>query len=177
MYGGYVVGNASLASYMGVLPSVDSTAFVADNARLIGRVAVGKNASIWFCSVLRGDVGKIVVGEGSNIQDNTVVHTDQEYGDTEIGKFVTVGHGCILHACSLMDKTFVGMGCVIMDRALMEECSMLAAGSLLTRGKVVKSGELWGGRPAKYMRMLSDQELAYLQQSADGYIELSRSYL
>ncbi len=177
MYGGYVVGNASLVSYMGVLPSVDSTAFVADNARLIGRVAVGKNASIWFCSVLRGDVGKIVVGEGSNIQDNTVVHTDREYGDTAIGKFVTVGHGCILHACSLMDKAFVGMGCVIMDRALMEECSMLAAGSLLTRGKVVKSGELWGGRPAKYMRMLSDQELAYLQQSADGYIELSRSYL
>ncbi|ASI47951.1 MAG: gamma carbonic anhydrase family protein [Anaplasma ovis] len=171
------MGNASFTSYMGTLPSVDPTVFVAENAHLIGQVTVGKSASIWFGSVLRGDVGKIVVGEGSNIQDNTVVHVDQEYGDTEIGKFVTVGHGCILHACSIMDKAFVGMGCVVMDRALMEECSMLAAGSLLTRGKVVKSGELWGGRPAKYMRMLSDQELAYLQQSADGYIALSRSYL
>ena len=171
------MGNASFKSYMGALPSVDSTAFVAENAYLIGQVTVGKDASIWFGSVLRGDVGKIVVGEGSNVQDGTVVHVDQKYGNTEVGKFVTIGHGCILHACSIMDKAFVGMGCVIMDRALMEECSMLAAGSLLTRGKVVKSGELWGGRPAKYMRMLSDQELTYLQQSADRYIALSRSYL
>ncbi|MCU7611280.1 gamma carbonic anhydrase family protein [Anaplasma capra] len=172
-----VGNNASLIGHMGVFPSVDSTAFVAENARLIGQVTVGRNASIWFCSTLRGDVGKIIVGEGANIQDNTVVHVDREYGDTTIGKFVTIGHGCILHACSLMDMAFVGMGSVVMDRALMEERSMLAAGSLLTRGKVVKSGELWGGRPAKYVRMLSDEEMQYLQTSADGYITLSRSYL
>ncbi|MGN7678214.1 MAG: gamma carbonic anhydrase family protein [Anaplasma sp.] len=167
----------TFVDYMGIVPFVDATAFVADNARLIGQVSIGKNVSIWYGSTLRGDVGKIIVGESTNIQDHTVVHTDSRYGDTEIGRFVTVGHGCILHACTLMDRVLVGMGSLIMDRAVMEEGSMLAAGSLLTREKVVKSGELWAGRPAKYLRNLLDDEISYLQESAQGYVELSRQYL
>ncbi|MGN7661511.1 MAG: gamma carbonic anhydrase family protein [Anaplasma sp.] len=167
----------AFVDYMGIVPFVDATAFVADNARLIGQVAIGKNVSIWYGSTLRGDVGKIVVGESTNIQDHTIVHTDSKYGNTEIGRFVTVGHGCILHACTLMDRVLVGMGSVVMDRAVMEEGSMLAAGSLLTREKVVKSGELWAGKPAKYLRNLFDDEISYLKESAYRYVELSRQYL
>ncbi|QJC27874.1 protein YrdA [Anaplasma platys] len=164
-------------SYDGIAPRVDKTAFVASNASIIGDVVIGKNVSVWYGVVLRGDVDKIFVGEGTNIQDNTVVHTDSEHGKTAIGKFVTVGHGCILHACTVMDRAFVGMGSTVMDRSIMEEGSMLAAGSLLTRGKVIKSGELWAGRPAKLLRVMSEEEILHLQKSAESYIELSRKYL
>ncbi|AGR79070.1 carbonic anhydrase [Anaplasma phagocytophilum str. HZ2] len=175
--GGCEVMREVLVPYAGVSPSVDSTAFIAGNARIIGDVCIGKNASIWYGTVLRGDVDKIEVGEGTNIQDNTVVHTDSMHGDTVIGKFVTIGHSCILHACTLGNNAFVGMGSIVMDRAVMEEGSMLAAGSLLTRGKIVKSGELWAGRPAKFLRMMTEEEILYLQKSAENYIALSRGYL
>lgn len=166
-----------LKNYEGIAPRVDETAFIACNACIIGDVYIGKNVSVWYGVVLRGDVDKIFVGEGTNVQDNTVIHTDREHGNATIGKFVTIGHGCILHACTIMDRAFVGMGSTVMDRAIMEEGSMLAAGSLLTRGKVIKSGELWAGRPAKLLRIMSEEEVEYLQKSAESYIELSRKYL
>lgn len=166
-----------LQSYEGITPRIDDTAFIACNSCVVGDVVIGRNVSVWYGVVLRGDVDKILIGEGTNIQDNTVIHTDSEYGQTAIGRFVTVGHGCILHACTVMDRAFVGMGSTVMDRAVMEEDSMLAAGSLLTRGKVIKSGELWAGRPAKLLRKLSVEEMKYLQKSAQSYIELSRKYL
>ncbi|MDB1135319.1 gamma carbonic anhydrase family protein [Candidatus Anaplasma sp. TIGMIC] len=163
--------------YAGIYPSVDSTAFVAQNASLVGDVSVGKDASIWYGAVLRGDVDKIVVGDSTNIQDLTVVHTDRAQGSTEIGMCVTVGHSCILHACTIMDYAFVGMGSIVMDRAVMERESMLAAGSLLTKGKVVKTGELWAGRPARMLRMLTDEEILHLRESAENYVALAREYL
>ena len=166
-----------LLSYDDVVPSVDSTAFVAHNAYVIGAVSLSGNVSIWYGAVLRGDVDKIFVGEGTNIQDLTVVHTDSEHGDTQIGKFVTVGHSCILHACTVKDKAFVGMGSIVMDRAIIEEEGMLAAGSLLTKGKVVGSRELWAGRPAKFMRCLTDEEVLHLQRSSENYVRLSRRYI
>ena len=167
---------SNLIKYCDAFPNVSSTAFIADNACLIGDVSVHSESSVWFGAVLRGDVDKIVIGEGTNVQDNTVIHTDRNFGDTKIGKFVTIGHACILHACTIMDTAFVGMGSVVMDSAIIEEGAMLAAGSLLTRGKVVKSGEIWAGRPAKFLRKLSYEETLHLMQSAKDYIELSRQY-
>ena len=167
----------SILSFAGVMPFVDSTAFIAHNACVIGDVTIRKNVSVWYGAVLRGDVDKIFIGEGTNIQDLTVIHTDSEHGDTNIGKFVTVGHGCILHACTIKDKAFVGMGSTVMDRAVIEKEGMLAAGSLLTKGKVVGSGELWAGRPAKFLRHLTADEVMHLQRSSDNYVILSRKYI
>ena len=167
----------NIISYRSFVPNIDSNVFIASTASIIGSVYIGKNASIWYNSILRGDVGMISIGEGTNIQDNTVIHVDRNQGDTEVGKMVTVGHGCVLHACQIHDYVFVGMGSIIMDKVVMEENTMLAAGSLVTKGKVIKSGELWAGRPAKFFRMLSEEELNHIKESADNYIRLSQEYL
>ncbi|ABD44587.1 hexapeptide transferase family protein [Ehrlichia chaffeensis str. Heartland] len=167
----------NVISYKNFFPNIDSTVFVAPTAFVIGNVYISKDASVWYNSVLRGDVGMISVGEGTNIQDNTVIHVDRNYGDTQIGKMVTVGHSCILHACQIHDYAFVGMGSVVMDKVIMEENTMLASGSLVTKGKIIKSGELWAGRPAKFFRMLSEEEINHIKESASNYIQLSRDYL
>ncbi|WP_395877762.1 gamma carbonic anhydrase family protein [Ehrlichia muris] len=167
----------NISNYKNFVPNVDNTVFIAPTASVIGNVYIGKDASVWYNSVLRGDVGIISVGEGTNIQDNTVVHVDRNYGDTEIGKMVTVGHGCILHACQIHDYAFIGMGSIIMDNVIMEKNTMLASGSLVTKGKIIKSGELWVGRPAKFFRMLSEEEINHIKESANNYIQLSREYL
>ncbi|AHX05058.1 gamma carbonic anhydrase family protein [Ehrlichia japonica] len=167
----------NISNYKNFVPNIEDTVFIAPTASVIGNVYIGKDASVWYNSVLRGDVGIISIGEGTNIQDNTVVHVDRNYGDTEIGKMVTVGHGCILHACQIHDYAFIGMGSIIMDKVIMEKNTMLASGSLITKGKVIKSGELWGGRPAKFFRMLSEEEINHIKESANNYIQLSREYL
>ena len=167
----------NISNYKNFVPNIEDTVFIAPTASVIGNVYIGKDASVWYNSVLRGDVGIISIGEGTNIQDNTVVHVDRNCGDTEIGKMVTVGHGCILHACQIHDYAFIGMGSIIMDKVIMEKNTMLASGSLVTKGKVIKSGELWVGRPAKFFRMLCEEEINHIKESADNYIQLSREYL
>lgn len=153
-----------------------SSVFIAHGACVIGDVILDEETSIWYNCVLRGDVGKIFVGKSTNIQDLTMIHVDVNYGDTEIGDFVTVGHSCLLHACTISDNAFVGMGSIVMDGAFLEEHSMLAAGSLLTRSKVVRKGELWSGRPAKFTRFLTDEEIEGIRHSADSYSELAKKY-
>ncbi|KJV69469.1 gamma carbonic anhydrase family protein [Candidatus Neoehrlichia procyonis] len=162
--------------YQGSFPVIDDCAFVADGAFIIGKVFIKKNVSIWYNAVLRGDVGEIYIDDGTNVQDGTVIHVDRNNGDTRIGKMVTIGHCAILHACTIFDKVFIGMGSIVMDNAIMENYSMLAAGSILTKGKIVKSGELWSGRPAKFFRKLSEEEMLHIDESAHNYIELSRKY-
>ncbi|WDM85473.1 gamma carbonic anhydrase family protein [Ehrlichia sp. JZT12] len=167
----------NIVNYKSFIPVIDKSVFVAPSAFIIGNVYINKNASVWYNSVLRGDVGMISVGEGTNIQDNTVIHVDRDNGNTKIGKMVTIGHGCILHACQVHDYVFIGMGSIVMDKVIMEQNAMLASGSLVTKGKVIKSGELWAGRPAKFFRLLSDEEINYIKESADNYIKLSNEYL
>lgn len=172
-----------LISYQGKAPYVHPDAFIADNAVLIGDVTVKAEASIWYGCVLRGDVAPIVIGEQSNIQDGTVIHTasvelssNGEAKPTLVGKQVTVGHMALLHACVIEDLAFVGMKSCVMDGAIIKTQGMLGAGGLLTPFKTLPTGELWAGSPAKLMRPLKDTELAYFIKSADQYVKLAKSY-
>lgn len=159
-------------------PKITKTSFVAPNAFLIGDVVVGSGSSIWYGCNIRGDVNYIRIGDNSNIQDGTIVHVARsEGGQTQIGNYVTIGHQCLIHACTLMDETFIGMGSIVMDGSIIEKGSMVGAGSLVTSNKRIKSGELWMGRPAKFTRMLTPDEVLYIRKSAERYVILSKEYL
>ncbi|MFZ4381330.1 MAG: gamma carbonic anhydrase family protein [Sandarakinorhabdus sp.] len=157
-------------------PQLADDVFVAAGAKIIGRVTIGAGSSVWFNCVLRGDVGAITVGARTNIQDGSIVHVTGGRFDTVIGDDVLIGHGCIIHGCTLMDHAFIGMGAVVLDGAVVEPDAMLAAGALLTPGKRVATGELWAGRPAKLLRMLSAAEIAGNRAGAAGYARLAGVY-
>ena len=165
-----------LLPYKDVLPTIGQNAFIADNAAVVGDIHIGDECGIWFNVSMRGDVHEIRIGNRTNIQDNAVVHVTQNVSGTYIGNEVTVGHGAIVHACTIGDQCLIGMGAIVLDEAKMETRSMLAAGALLTPGKVVPSGQLWGGSPARYMRDLTEEELAFLPVSADNYARLAAEY-
>jgi len=166
-----------LVAWRGKTPRVGAGAFVAPGAHLIGDVELGEGASVWFGCVLRGDVYELRVGPRSNIQDNTVVHVVSGGPGTYIGADVTVGHGCILHACRILDRGFVGMGSIVLDGAVIESDAMLAAGALLTPGKRVPGGELWAGQPARRVRELRPDEFDRIRESAERYALLAQEYL
>jgi len=163
--------------FRNVMPRIAPGAFLANTATVIGDVEIGPEASIWFGTVLRGDVHSIRVGARSNIQDNSVVHVTEARFSTTIGADVLIGHGCIIHGCTLEDGAFVGMGSTVLDGARVEAGGMLGAGSLLTPGKVVKAGELWTGRPAKPLRPLSDLDRQAIRDGVAHYVALAKTYL
>lgn len=152
-------------------PKIAASAWVAPGAMVIGDVVVGEGSSVWFNCVIRGDANTITIGRGANIQDGTIVHVDPGLMATSIGDFVTVGHGCIIHGCKLLDRAFVGMGAILLNGATVESDAMLAAGAVLTSGKIVPSGELWAGSPAKLLRKLREDELADIKKNADRYAD------
>jgi len=162
--------------YRDVRPAIAPTAWIAPTAAVIGDVAVGADSGIWFACTLRGDVNAIRIGARTNIQDGTVVHVTGGGHATHVGDGVTVGHGAVLHACTLEDGAFVGMQACVMDGAVVEAGAMVAAGALVTPGVRVPSGELWAGRPAKLMRVLSDGERASIPDSAERYVRLAAEY-
>ena len=160
----------------GVAPQVAASAWVADSAQVIGRVHLAADSSVWFGSVLRGDNDPIRVGEGSNIQDGSVLHTDKGK-PLDIGKHVTIGHNVILHGCTIGDESLIGMGAIVLDGAVVRKHAFIGAGALVAPGKVVGEGELWLGNPAKKVRMLSDAEIEALHYSAGHYVRLKDAYL
>ncbi|WP_417782592.1 gamma carbonic anhydrase family protein [Terasakiella pusilla] len=166
-----------LRKYKGMEPKVDKTAFIAENAVLIGDVEIGEHSSIWYGCVLRGDVHEIRIGKRSNVQDGTVIHVTANRFGTYIGDDVLVGHNAVIHGCRLEDGAFVGMGAVVLDGAVVEGGAMVAAGALVAPGKRVKSGELWGGNPAKKMRDLTPEQIAGLKLGTDHYVEVAGNYL
>lgn len=165
-----------LYPFAGRLPDLAPTAWVAPTATLIGDVALGEGASVWYNCVLRGDVMPIRVGARSNIQDGSVVHVTRGVAETVIGADVLVGHSCMIHGCTLMDHAFVGLGAIVMDGCVVEPDGMVAAGALLTPGKRVGARELWAGRPARLLRTLSDEEVARNRAGAAGYVALARMH-
>lgn len=158
-------------------PSVHKSVFIAHGVSVIGDVQIGESASIWFNCVLRGDVQRIVVGARSNIQDGSILHGTTNGLPTLVGREVTVGHGAILHACTIEDRAFVGFGARVLDGAIVRTGGMLAAGAVLTPGKVVGSGELWAGNPARLLRNLTEQESAGILVAADRYVALAQRYV
>ena len=165
-----------LHAYQNITPKLADQVFCVDSAEIIGDVEIGARSSIWFQVVIRGDVNYIRIGERTNIQDGTVIHVTHKVNPTFIGDDVTIGHNVTLHGCRIGDRCLIGMGAVVMDGAVIENDSMVAAGALVTPGTQVLSGTLYAGSPAKYKRHLSEKEIAFLQQSAQNYLNYVKSF-
>ncbi len=165
-----------LIPYLNKIPKIDKSAFIASGAKIIGDVTIGAFSSVWFNCTVRGDVARIEIGQHTNIQDGTVIHTSRNDGPTIIGDRVTVGHKAMLHACIINDEAFIGMSATILDKAIIEKHGFVAAGALIPPRKIVKSKELWAGVPAKFIRLLSDEEIKYILKSSDNYVRLTSDY-
>tara|TARA_R110000824_G_scaffold221882_1_gene409035 strand:+ start:1341 stop:1928 length:588 start_codon:yes stop_codon:yes gene_type:complete len=157
-------------------PQIDETAFIAENAVIIGDVTIGTKSSIWYSCVLRGDMNFIRIGNDTNIQDGTVVHVDSKGYPTILGDRVTVGHMALLHACTLEDDAMIGMQACVMDGAVVGKGSLIAAGALVTPGKQIGPGEVWAGRPAKFLRKVGPNDQKMLDYIWPVYDDLSAEY-
>jgi carbonic anhydrase/acetyltransferase-like protein (isoleucine patch superfamily) len=165
-----------LHPFAGQSPRLHETAWVAPGAQVIGDVQMGEGASVWYNVVVRGDVMPVRIGARSNIQDGSIVHVTRKLAATHIGDDVLIGHMAIVHGCTLMDRSFVGLGAIVMDGCVIEPEGMLGAGALLSPGKRIGPRELWLGRPAKLVRLLGDDEVARNAAGAAGYVELARMH-
>ncbi len=162
--------------FNGMLPTIDPQAFIAENAVVIGDTVIGAETGIWYNVVLRGDVHSIRIGNRVNIQDGTIVHVAKDRFPTIIGDDVSIGHMALIHACTLEPGCFVGMTAAVMDGAVVETGAMVAAGALVTPGKRVPAGELWAGRPASFMRKLTEKDYERFTWTVNQYASLAREY-
>ncbi len=164
-----------IQKYKEAVPQIDETSYIAESAVIIGQVSLESNTSVWPNVTLRGDMAAIKVGKNSNIQDNSVVHVNNGM-ETIIAENVTVGHGAILHACTIEDHALIGMGAIVLDQAVIGQYSLVAAGSLVPPRKVYPPKSLIMGNPAKVVRQLSDEEIADIEKNCQHYVELSQEY-
>ena len=156
-------------------PQIHPTAFIADNAQVIGRVHMAEDSSVWFGVVVRGDTDDIRIGRGSNVQDNTVLHTDDGI-ELVIGEHVTIGHQCMLHGCTIGDHTLIGIGAIVLNGAKIGKNCLVGAGALVTEGKQFPDGSMLMGSPAKVVRQLTPEQIEGLRQSAKHYTENAARY-
>ena len=163
-------------TFEGVSPTVAPTARVAETAVLVGRVTLDDEASVWYGAVVRGDDNSIHVGAGSNVQDNVVLHCDPGY-PLEIGRDVTVGHGAVVHGCTVGDRCLIGMGAILLNGCEIGAESIVGAGALVTQHKVIPPGSLVMGSPAKVVRPVTDEERTQLAASAEGYRHVAQAQL
>lgn len=176
----------TILPFNGIWPRIADDAFIAETAVIIGDVEIGPGASIWYGTVIRGDVNAIRIGARTNIQDNAVVHCASDpQGDyrrtgggipTILGEDITVGHLALVHACTVEDKAFIGMHSVVMDGAVVESGAMVAAKAMVTPRRRVPSGELWAGSPAKPMRPLTEDDYKEMARSSRDYAKLATRY-
>jgi len=164
-----------IKDYKNYSPYIAQNAFVFKSAEIIGRVTLGPGSSVWANAVIRGDIGSISIGENSNIQDNCVVHITEGL-PVSIGDRVTVGHGAILHSCTVGNDCLIGMGSIILDKAIIEDNSMVGAGSLVTPGKIFPPNSLIMGSPAKAVRSLTETELEKNRKNAERYASVAAEY-
>ena len=148
-----------IKSINNITPKILEGVFLADNAVVVGDVIIGKQSSVWYNTVIRGDVNSIIIGNSVNIQDGVVVHCTYQKTKTIIGDNVSIGHNAIIHGCEIRNNVLIGMGAIIMDNVVVEENSIIAAGAVLTKGTYVKSGSLFAGVPAKFKRSLFEEEI------------------
>lgn len=166
-----------IGSFIGAAPIYDGSNFIADSADVIGDVTLAKNASIWFNATVRGDVNWIRIGEGSNVQDNAVVHVTHGTAPTLIGNHVTIGHSAVVHGCTIEDGALIGIGAVVLDHAVIGEGSLIGARSLVTSRTKIPPRSLVMGSPAKVVRELTDDEVAEVRQFALNYVRYRAIYL
>ena len=155
---------------------IDKTVFIADGARVLGDVEIGEGCGVWFNAVIRADSAKVKIGSRSNIQDNAVIHTSKDFSVC-IGDNVTVGHGAIVHGCTVKNNVMIGMGAIVLNGAVIEENCIIGAGALVTQGKVIPAGSLVFGNPARVVRALSGDEIRSITDNADSYVNEAREYM
>lgn len=166
-----------IAAYKGKWPEIHETAFVAPSADLIGDVTIGAQSSVWFQVVIRGDVHWIKIGARTNIQDHSMLHVTRRKSPLTIGDDVTVGHRVMLHGCTIGNRVLVGMGAIVMDDAVVGDECIVGAGALVTQGTKIPPRSLVIGSPARVKRPLTEEEIAFLSQSARNYVGDSRDYM
>jgi carbonic anhydrase/acetyltransferase-like protein (isoleucine patch superfamily) len=173
----------NISSYQGVSPRIGPDVFIHDTAVVIGDVCLEQDVSVWPTVVIRGDVNSIHIGAGTNVQDGSVLHvshrsaSDPAGASLIVGRHVTIGHKVILHGCTIEDECLIGMGGIVMDKAIIRKHVLLGAGSLVPEGKILDSGYLYLGSPVRQVRRLTEQELAHFMYSAQHYILLKNQYL
>lgn len=177
------MNNANLRSYKGITPTLGSNLYIDSSVILVGDITLADDVSLWPLVAARGDVNTIIIGARTNIQDGSVLHVTRKSIDNPegnpliIGEDVTVGHKCMLHGCTLGNRILVGMGAIIMDGVIVEDDVFIGAGSVVPPNKILLSGFLYVGNPAKQVRPLKTNELAFLKQSAINYVALKNDYL
>ena len=155
-------------------PQIPEDCFVADNATIVGEVTIGKQCSIWFNAVLRGDVHFIKLGNKVNVQDGAVIHATYQKSPTTIGNNVSIGHNAIVHGCTIHDNVLIGMGSIVMDDCVVESNSIIAAGAVVTKNTIVESGSIYAGIPAKKVKDISKELInGEINRIADNYVEYS----
>ncbi|MGL5648168.1 MAG: gamma carbonic anhydrase family protein [Clostridium sp.] len=164
-----------ILKFEGKIPKIDKSTYISESTDIIGDVSIGKDSSIWFGARLRGDMSKIVIGEGSNVQENAVMHGDTKY-DVNVGDNVTIGHGAIVHGCVIEENVLIGMGAIILNGAKISKNSIVGAGALVTEHKEFEEGVLIIGSPARAVRKLRDEETEGIRESAKHYVEISKKY-
>ena len=162
---------ALIKEVKGIFPVFGENIYLAENATIIGDVKMGDNCSVWFQTVIRGDVNSIEIGNKVNIQDGAVVHCTYKKTSTKIGNNVSIGHNAIVHGCTIKDNVLIGMGSVIMDSVVIESNSIIAAGSVVLEGTVVESGSIFAGIPAKKVKILDEKKINRLISGvSDNYV-------
>lgn len=166
-----------IRTFQGIKPTIPQSCFIEETAVVIGDVVMGEECSAWFHAVIRGDVNYIRIGSRTNVQDLCMLHVTHDTHPLIIGDDVTIGHNVVLHGCTIHNRVLVGMGAIIMDGAVIGEDSVVGAGALVTEGTIVPPKSLILGSPAKVKRPVTEQELAWIRESAQNYIRYSRQYL
>ena len=166
-----------IRTFQGIRPTIAKSAFIEETAVVIGDVVIGEESSIWFRTVVRGDVNYIRIGHRTNVQDLCLLHVTHDTAPLVIGDEVTIGHNVVLHGCTIKDRVLIGMGAIIMDGAVIGEDSVVGAGALVTEGTIVPPKSLILGSPAKVKRPVTDKELAWIRESARNYIAYARQYM
>lgn len=166
-----------LLAYKGIWPKLHETVFVTEGARIIGDVEIGEHSSIWFNTVVRGDVHFVKIGKRTNVQDNSTLHVTKDTYPLVIGDDITIGHNVVLHGCTLKGKSLIGMGAIILDNAEVGEECIVGAGTLITEGTKIPPGSLVLGSPGKVVRQLKPEEKERVMRSASNYMSYVRNYL
>ncbi len=162
--------------YQGVSPVLHASVYAAESAEIIGDVAIGAESSVWFHTVVRGDVNTIRIGQRTNVQDGCVLHVRGETGPLVIGSDVTLGHGAIVHACTVGDHCLIGMGAIVLDNAEINPYTLVAAGAVVRTSARFPGGVLVAGVPAKIVRDLTPEERTMIEESARSYVAYARTY-
>ncbi|MCK8088223.1 gamma carbonic anhydrase family protein [Vibrio sp. 1CM8B] len=174
---------SSIRSYKGISPQIGLGVYIDTSSVLVGDIKIGNDSSVWPLVAARGDVNHIHIGERTNIQDGSVLHVTHKNAENPdgypllIGNDVTIGHKVMLHGCTIEDRVLVGMGAIVLDGVIIQKEVMIGAGSLVPPNKVLESGYLYVGSPVKQARPLNDKERAFLQKSADNYVQNKNDYL